>query len=138
MTKIPPDDILEGLYKLRIRESVKLKTVLELYVLETREQPRNQLLVRLLPERQMEQRSRDTERKQSDRLPRERATIDVNFQIVDAHRPIIAVRDWAAMGCEDELSKNGARTQAPDVRGSWNRDARTVVVVVFIDSRLTP
>ena len=31
MTKIPSDDILEGLYKLRIRESEKLKTVLELY-----------------------------------------------------------------------------------------------------------
>ena len=30
MTKIPSDDILEGLYKLRIRESEKLKTVLEL------------------------------------------------------------------------------------------------------------
>ena len=29
--KIPPDDILEGLYKFRIRESEKLKTVLELY-----------------------------------------------------------------------------------------------------------
>ena len=35
MTKIPPDDILEGLYKLRIRESDKIKTVLELYDLET-------------------------------------------------------------------------------------------------------
>ena len=34
-TKIPPDDILEGLYKLRIRQSEKLKTVLELYDLET-------------------------------------------------------------------------------------------------------
>ena len=34
MTKIPPDDILEGLYKLRIRESEKLKNVLELYDLE--------------------------------------------------------------------------------------------------------
>ena len=33
MTKI--DEILEGLYKLRIRESEKLKTVLELYDLET-------------------------------------------------------------------------------------------------------
>ena len=32
MTKIPHDDILEGLYKLRIRESEKLKTVLELYL----------------------------------------------------------------------------------------------------------
>ena len=31
MTKIPHDDILEGLYKLRIREFEKLKTVLELY-----------------------------------------------------------------------------------------------------------
>ena len=35
MTKIPHNDILEGLYKLRIRESEKLKTVLELYDLET-------------------------------------------------------------------------------------------------------
>ena len=34
LTKIPPDDILEGLYNLRIRESEKLKTVLELYDLE--------------------------------------------------------------------------------------------------------
>ena len=34
MTKIPPDDILEGLYKLRIRESEKLKTVLELCKME--------------------------------------------------------------------------------------------------------
>ena len=37
MTKIPPDDILEGLYKLRIRESEKLKSVLELYDLEIRQ-----------------------------------------------------------------------------------------------------
>ena len=35
MTKIPHDDILEGLYKLRIRESEKLKTVFEFYDLET-------------------------------------------------------------------------------------------------------
>ena len=35
MTKIPHDDILEGLYKLRKRESEKLKTVLELYDMET-------------------------------------------------------------------------------------------------------
>ena len=35
MTKIPSDDILEGLYKLRIREPDKLRTVLELYDLET-------------------------------------------------------------------------------------------------------
>ena len=34
MTKIPHDDILEGLYKLRVRESEKLKTVLELYNME--------------------------------------------------------------------------------------------------------
>ena len=34
MTKILSDDILEGLYKFRIRESEKLKTVLELYDLE--------------------------------------------------------------------------------------------------------
>ena len=35
MTKIPSDYILEGLYKIRIRESEKLETVLELYDLET-------------------------------------------------------------------------------------------------------
>ena len=34
ITKIPPDDILECVYKLRIRESVQLKTILELYDLE--------------------------------------------------------------------------------------------------------
>ena len=34
MTQIPSDDILEGFYKLRIRESEKLKTVLDLYDLE--------------------------------------------------------------------------------------------------------
>ena len=34
MTQIPFDDILEGLYKLRIRECEKLKTVLELYNME--------------------------------------------------------------------------------------------------------
>ena len=34
MTQILSDDILEGLYKLRIRESEKLKTVLELYNVE--------------------------------------------------------------------------------------------------------
>ena len=33
-TKIPSDDILESLYKLRIRESDQLKTVLELYDME--------------------------------------------------------------------------------------------------------
>ena len=38
MTKIPPDDILEGLYKLRIRVSEKLKTVLELYDMEIHQQ----------------------------------------------------------------------------------------------------
>ena len=32
--EIPPDDVLEGLYKLRIGESEKLKTVLELHDLE--------------------------------------------------------------------------------------------------------
>ena len=37
MTKIQHDDIFERLYKLRIRESEKLKTVLELYDLETHE-----------------------------------------------------------------------------------------------------
>ena len=34
MTHVPPDDILESLYKLRIRESDMLKTVLELYNME--------------------------------------------------------------------------------------------------------
>ena len=34
MTKIPSDDILESLYKVRVRESDQLKTVLELYDME--------------------------------------------------------------------------------------------------------
>ena len=34
MTQIPSDDILESLYKIRIRESEKLKTILEFYNME--------------------------------------------------------------------------------------------------------
>ena len=34
MSTIPPDDILESLYKLRIRESDQVKTVPELYDME--------------------------------------------------------------------------------------------------------
>ena len=34
MTQIPSDDILESLYKLRIRECENLKTVMELYNME--------------------------------------------------------------------------------------------------------
>ena len=34
MTKVPTDDVLESLYKLRIRESVQLKTVLGLSDME--------------------------------------------------------------------------------------------------------
>ena len=34
MPQIPSDDILESLFKLRLRESEKLKTVLELYNME--------------------------------------------------------------------------------------------------------
>ena len=34
MSKIPSDDVFESLYKLRIRESVQLTTVLELYDME--------------------------------------------------------------------------------------------------------
>ena len=34
MTQFPPDDILESLYTFRIRESEKLKTVLQLYNME--------------------------------------------------------------------------------------------------------
>ena len=34
MSKIPSDSVLESLYKMRIRESEQLKTVLELYEME--------------------------------------------------------------------------------------------------------
>ena len=34
MSKIPSHDVLESLYKLKIRESAQLKTVLELYDME--------------------------------------------------------------------------------------------------------
>ena len=44
MTKIPTDDILEGLYKLRIRESEKLKTVLELYDLESHQKKQDLII----------------------------------------------------------------------------------------------
>ena len=41
MSKIPSDDILESLYKLRIRESAQLQTVLELYDMETHQKISN-------------------------------------------------------------------------------------------------
>ena len=34
MTKIPPDEILEGLYKMKIHDSDQLKTALEVYDME--------------------------------------------------------------------------------------------------------
>ena len=34
MSKIPSDDVFESVYKLRIRESAQLKTILELYDME--------------------------------------------------------------------------------------------------------
>ena len=40
MTKIPPDDVLESIYKLRIRESDQLKTILELYDVEIHQKNR--------------------------------------------------------------------------------------------------
>ena len=47
MTKIPPDDILESLYQLRILESDQLTTVLELFDMEIHQKismPNNQKL----------------------------------------------------------------------------------------------
>ena len=47
MSKIPSDDVLESLYKLRIRESAQLKTILELYDMEIHQKisvPNYQLL----------------------------------------------------------------------------------------------
>ena len=44
MSKIPTDDVLESLYKLRIRESDQLKRVLELYDLEIHQRYRNQII----------------------------------------------------------------------------------------------
>ena len=37
MSKIPSDDVLESLYKLRVGESDQLRTVLELYEIEIHE-----------------------------------------------------------------------------------------------------
>ena len=55
MTKIPPDDILEGLYKSRIRESEKLKTVLELYDLEIHQKKADYHRLKTMVKRSIEQ-----------------------------------------------------------------------------------
>ena len=50
MSKIPSDDILQSLYKLRIRESAQRKTVLELYDMEIHQKismPNHQKLKRM-------------------------------------------------------------------------------------------
>ena len=61
MTKILPDEILDGLYKLRIRESEKLKTVLELYDLETQKklEPDYHRLKTMVKKRSIEQEIRN-------------------------------------------------------------------------------
>ena len=41
MTKIPPDDVLESLYTLRMCESDQLKTVLEFYDMEIHQKKKN-------------------------------------------------------------------------------------------------
>ena len=54
MTKIPPDDVLESLYTLRIRESDQPKTVLELYDMEIHQKismPNNQKLKTLVTQK---------------------------------------------------------------------------------------
>ena len=51
MSKIPSDDILESLYKLRIRESAQLKTVLELYDMEIHQKIRQNSLLSSFPVR---------------------------------------------------------------------------------------
>ena len=78
------------------------------------------LLVRHLSERQMEQRPRDTESKQSGFNVKGKS-IDVNFQVADVPRATIAVRDLTAMGCEVEFSKNGACILTGGRR--WDRGA---------------
>ena len=45
MSKIPSDDILESLYKLRIRGSDQLKTVLELYDMEIHQKYRCPIMI---------------------------------------------------------------------------------------------
>ena len=55
MTKIPLDDILEGLFKLRIRESEKLKTVLELCDLEIHQKKAGPDYLKTMVKRSIEQ-----------------------------------------------------------------------------------
>ena len=57
MTQIPSDEILEELYKLRIRESENLKTVLELYNLEIHQKKArpDYLKLKTMVERSIEQ-----------------------------------------------------------------------------------
>ena len=55
MTEIPPDDIVEGLYKIRIRESEKLKTVLEFCNMEIHQKKAGPDYHRLKTKRSIEQ-----------------------------------------------------------------------------------
>ena len=47
MTKIPPDDVMESVYKFRLRESDQLKTVFELYDLEIHKKIRCPIIEKL-------------------------------------------------------------------------------------------
>ena len=61
MSKIPSDDILESLYKLRVRESAQLKTVLEFYDMEIHEKismPNYQKILKTMAKRSTDQKLR--------------------------------------------------------------------------------
>ena len=61
MSKVPADDILESLYKLRIRESDQLKIVLELYDMAIHQKismPNHQKKIKTMVKRSIDQKLR--------------------------------------------------------------------------------
>ena len=85
MTKIPSDDILEGLYKLRIRESEKLKTVLELYHMEIHQKKAGPDYHRLktMVKRSIEQNLRSKENLKQAPWSRVRGQNSVNKEVLE-------------------------------------------------------
>ena len=148
MTKIPPDDILEGLYKLRIRESEKLKTVLELYDLEIRQKKAGPDYHRLktMVKRSIEQDG------QGDVVPKacpEQAAADSRGSRTCVCAITFVRSEWHTQGGKDELtfcresawqkppvSRKGGRAGLPK-KGKWPpRGTGTTVLTCPCPSQL--
>ena len=65
-------------------------------------------------------------------MQRHGTNIGVHFQVADVHRPMIAVRDLTAMGCNVEFSETGAHN--PTAGRRWKLEPEGGQFLLTVDS----